>query len=264
MRSYSDQRLNVLTPQTTQTVYPKVIGPSLTQVSVPAQSVVRSSLPVQSVARSSLPVQSVVRSSLPVQSVARSSVPAQSVVRSSLPTPSYTERYEIIGTERFDPDPITTTTRIPGRSVRETVRGPYGLSGENVLISGVHKLPGQMVYSTADISEHEVRSVHNGYNKSSAPIVNTLPNKVSYPQPAYNARTEQIGTETFDPDPVTKVSEIPSRSVRTAVKGPYGPNGETVLTTGVYTAPGRRVYSTVDVPEHEVRSVPRPGRNAEF
>jgi hypothetical protein len=269
MRSYSDGRLNGLASQTTQTLYPRVTGPSVTQVPV--------STPVQSVARVPLPTP-----------VARSIIP------------SYTERSEVIGRERFDPDPITTVTKIPGSSVRKTVQGPYGPNGENILISGVHKLPGQMVYSTADIPEHEVRSVHSGYNRSVVntlppvvnnngynrtvntlppvvnnngynrtvntlpPVVNTSANRVLYPLPAYNARTEQIGNETFDPDPITKVSEIPPRSVRTAVRGPYGANGENVVTTGVYTAPGRRVYSTIDVPEHEVRSIPRPMNNSQF
>jgi hypothetical protein len=177
--------------------------------------------------------------------------------RVASPAVSYSTRTEQIGTERFDPDPVTTVTNIPGRSVRETVRGPYGRNGENVIVSGVHKLPGQVVYSTADIPEHEVRSVSNG--------VRTVQNKVSYPAPSYNARTEKIGNETFDPDPVTTVTDIPSRSVRTTVKGPYGPAGENVVTTGVYTSAGRRVYSTADIPEHEVRSFSRqPRYNTEF
>ena len=212
--------VSVLTPQSTQTVYPRVVAPSA--------------------------------------SVTQST----SVVRA--PVPLYTQRSEQIGREMFDPDPVTTVTKIPGRVVRETVRGPYGPSGENVLVSGTHKLPGQVVYSTADIPEHEVRSVHNGYNQSV--VNNQSVKKVSYPQPVYKARSEQIGNETFDPDPITTVTETPSSSVRTAVRGPYGPNGETVTTTGVYTAPGRRVYSTADIPEHEVRSVPvqRPVRNTYF
>jgi len=200
----SEKKLEVITPQSTQTVYPRVVGPSVV--------------------------------------VNRSLLPA--------PTPLYTQRTEQIGTERFDPDPVTTMTTIPGRSVRETVRGPYGPHGEDVVVSGVRKLPGQVVYSTADIPEHEVRSVHNGYNTYSV-----SQSKSAYPAPSYNTRTEKIGNETFDPDPVTTVTDIPSRSVRTTVRGPYGAAGENVVTTGVYTSQGGRIYSTADIPEHEVRSV---------
>jgi len=203
----SEKKLEVLTPQSTQSIYPRVVGPS---------------------------VQTFVQ-----KSGAKPLIPA--------PIPSYTQRTEQIGTERFDPDPVTTVTTIPGRSVRQTVRGPYGPRGEDVVVSGVRKLPGQVVYSTADIPEHEVRSVHNGYNMTQ--------NRSVYPAPSYNTRTEKIGNETFDPDPITTVTDIPSRSVRTTVKGPYGSNGEDVVVSGVHKLPGRRVYSTADIPEHEIRSV---------
>ncbi len=71
----------------------------------------------------------------------------------------------------------------------------------------------------------------------------------------FSTRSELIGNETFDPDPVTSVTETPSTSVRRSVYGPYGQSGETVIANGVHTVPGRRVYTTADIPEHEVRSL---------
>jgi len=208
-RSFSDKRLNIITPQTTQTVYPRVVAPSVQSVPIQQRSVVQRG-----------------------------------------PVPSYTTRSEQIGTERFDPDPVTTATKIPERSVRKTVQGPYGPNGENTVVSGVHKLPGQIVYSTYDIPEHEVRSVNSGYN-----ISNNQRSRVLLPPPKYTVRSEQIGIETFDPDPITTVTDIPSKSVRTTVNGPYGQSGENIATTGVYTSPTRRVYTTSDIPEHQVRSI---------
>ena len=305
----SEKKLEVITPQSTQSIYPRVVGPSVQPVSVQAANLYQRSTkpllpaptpiyterteqigterfdpdPVTTV--TTIPGRSVretVRGpygrngedvivsgvhKLPGQVVYSTADIPEHEVRSvhsgynmsgrmASPAPSYSTRTEKIGTERFDPDPVTTVTNIPGRSVRTTVKGPYGPRGEDVVVSGVHKLPGQVVYSTADIPEHEVRSVSNG--------VRSVQNRTAYPAPSYNARTEQIGTERFDPDPVTTVTDIPSRSVRTTVKGPYGPAGENVVTTGVYTSPGRRVYSTADIPEHEVRSTSRQPRYSEF
>ena len=275
-RSFSDRRLNSvtpqITPQTTQTLYPKVVGPS--RVSTPT-----------------------------------------TVAPSRAPTPSYTEEFELIGTETFDPDPVTTITETPQTSARKAVRGPYGSQGENVVVSGVHKLPGQRVYSTADIPEHEVRSVHNGYNtlpivprsnvgqpivpRSNTSMINNMsiannvrsmastpivtrpigpsivtrpivtpqivtppivttpivtPPKILYPSPSYNMRSEQIGDETFDPDPITSVVEVPPIATRRAVRGPYGENGENMQVTGVHKLPGQRTFVTRDIPEHPVRS----------
>lgn len=217
VRSFSNNRLDISIPQSTQAVYPRVVGPTR---AVSDERLVQRGTPL-------------------------------------VPNASYTTRSEQIGVERFDPDPVTTVTKIPERSERKIVRGPYGANGENVEISGVHKLPGQMIYSTSDIPEHEVRSVHNGYNKSvmtnnTSSMVN---NRVLYPAPIFKSRSEQIGNETFNPDPVTTVTSIPPKSIRTTVRGPYGQAGENVITSGVYTAPGRKVYTTADIPEHEVRSI---------
>jgi len=165
------------------------------------------------------------------------------------PNASYTTRTEQIGVETFDPDPITTVTKIPGTVEKKVVRGPYGQNGENTVVSGVYKSPGIVVYSTSDIPEHEVRSVHNGYN------LQTSTNKVLYPPPVINSRSEKMGNERFDPDPVTTVTNIPAKSVRTLVRGPYGPSGENVITAGVYTTPAKKIYTTADIPEHEIRSL---------
>ena len=242
-RSYSDRRLATLNTPSTQTVYPRVVAPSAGTVMVNRQPALLQQ-------------------------------PTREYTRSRVPTPLYSERSEQIGTERFDPDPVTTVTKVPERSMRRTVQGPYGPNGENVVISGVHKLPGQLVYTTQDVPEHEVRSVHNGYgaypvsDNSLVPVNNSVQKRVLLPPPVYRTRTEVVGNETFNPDPITTVTNIPPTSMRTAVRGPYGPSGENVPITGVYTSPGRRVYSTNDIPEHEVRSVSRSvstqSRNGEF
>ena len=217
VRSFSNNRLDISIPQSTQAIYPRVVGPTR---SVSNERSVQRGIPL-------------------------------------IPNASYTTRSEQIGVERFDPDPVTMVTKIPERSERKIVRGPYGANGEKVEIPGVHKLPGQIIYSISDIPEHEVRSVHNGYNKSTmtndtSSMVN---NRVLYPAPIYKSRSEQIGNETFNPDPVTTVTSIQPKTMRTTVRGPYGQAGENVITSGVYTAPGRKVYTTADIPEHEVRSI---------
>lgn len=74
-------------------------------------------------------------------------------------------------------------------------------------------------------------------------------------QAQYSERVEQIGDERFDPDPVTTVTETRSAPVRTTVRGPYGPGGSMVTTTGVYKPPAQRQYTTYDYPEHPVQSV---------
>lgn len=74
------------------------------------------------------------------------------------------------------------------------------------------------------------------------------------PPAMYSQRVEQVGPETFDPDPVTTVSETPSTAVRRNVTGPYGPNGENIPISGVYKQPGQRRYVTRDIPEHPVQS----------
>jgi hypothetical protein len=65
---------------------------------------------------------------------------------------------EQLGDETFDPDPITSVVDKPPTTLRRTVTGPYGPNGENIEISGVHKIPGQRTYVTADIPEHRVTS----------------------------------------------------------------------------------------------------------
>lgn len=70
--------------------------------------------------------------------------------------------------------------------------------------------------------------------------------------PVVSERIERVGQETFDPDPQTTVEERPPVAVRTNARGPYGPNGEDAVVSGVYKVPGQRVYRTRDIPEHPV------------
>ena len=74
------------------------------------------------------------------------------------------------------------------------------------------------------------------------------------PSPIYSQRTEQLGDETFDPDPVTSVIDRPPTTLRRTVNGPYGPAGENIDVTGVHKIPGQRTYVTRDIPEHPVVS----------
>lgn len=83
-----------------------------------------------------------------------------------------------------------------------------------------------------------------------APII-TRPAPIA---PVVSQRIEHVGQETFDPDPVTTVEETPPVAVRRQVRGPYGPNGEDAVVSGVYKSPGQRVYRTTDIPEHPVTS----------
>ena len=74
------------------------------------------------------------------------------------------------------------------------------------------------------------------------------------PSPIYSQRVEQLGEETFDPDPVTSVIDTPPTTLRRTVNGPYGPSGENIDVTGVHKIPGQRTYVTRDIPEHPVTS----------
>lgn len=78
-----------------------------------------------------------------------------------------------------------------------------------------------------------------------------------YTQSVYN-RSEVIGQETFDPDPITTsyVSQPPPQRV-TAV-GPYGINGEHGTFTGIYKPPAVRTHVTRDVHEHPVTTSQYP------
>ena len=159
------------------------------------------------------------------------------------PIPFLISRTEQIGTETFNPDPMTHVKEVQARSYQETVRGPYGNNGENVLVSGVHKVPGQRVYTTKNIPAHEVNSINGTVNPTRG-----------VPIPSRVKSIEQVGLETFDPDPISSIRAEPRKSIRTTVNGPYGPGGSNSPTTGIYTSPGRRIYTTMDIPEHEVRS----------
>lgn len=167
------------------------------------------------------------------RSVATRSSPPLSVpiVRGPSIQAQYSETRETIGEETFDPDPVTTVTRTSQPPVRTTVRGPYGVNGEYANTTGVYKAPDQLRYTTYDYPEHRVGT------------------RVS---PTYNSQTITTGREEFDPDPITRVIEESSRSVREDVIGPYGPNGENVRVSGVHTLPGQRRYVTIDYPNHSV------------
>lgn len=75
-----------------------------------------------------------------------------------VPSAVYNQRVERLGEETFDPDPVTSVIDTPPTAVRRTVNGPYGPAGENMDITGVHKIPGQRTYVTRDIPEHPVTS----------------------------------------------------------------------------------------------------------
>lgn len=80
-----------------------------------------------------------------------------------VPSAVYNQRIERLGEETFDPDPVTSVIDTPGTAVRRTVNGPYGPSGENMDITGVHKIPGQRTFVTRDIPEHPVTSALSNF-----------------------------------------------------------------------------------------------------
>lgn len=178
--------------------------------------------------------------SLSVRSSPALSIP---VVRGPSLQAQYSERRETIGRETFDPDPVTTVTRIPSSPVRTTVQGPYGPGGQDTVVSGVYTPPDQLQYTTYDYPEHEIVRGNNRTVINNSPI-----------RPVYNSRTVTVGNEQFDPDPITRVVEEPGTLVREDVFGPYGPNGEYVRVSGVHTLPGQRRYITTDIPNHTVRT----------
>lgn len=109
--------------------------------------------------------------------VAIRSVATAPVVRAPVVPPVYSERVERIGTETFDPDPQSTVEDRPGVAVRRNVIGPYGPQGQETVVSGVHKLPGERVTRTYDIPEHEVTSNYSG--------ATTYPVAANYPVTTY-------------------------------------------------------------------------------
>lgn len=164
--------------------------------------------------------------------------------RSYYPEPLYSERVETIGDETFDPDPYTTVSETSSSRSQKTVRGPYGENNEDVIVSGVYSKPGVRTYTTRDIPEHRVRTGN----------VNNNSTVRSYPSPLVSQRSERVGVETFDPNPITDVRVSQPQSVRKTVIGPYGTNGENIPITGTYTGQGTRIVRTRDIPEHEVRT----------
>lgn len=94
------------------------------------------------------------------------------------------------------------------------------------------------------------------YQNYSPPVITPYvkPQVPLVPSPIYSQRVEQLGEETFDPDPVTSVIDTPPTTLRRTVNGPYGPSGENIDVTGVHKIPGQRTYVTRDIPEHPVTS----------
>ena len=94
------------------------------------------------------------------------------------------------------------------------------------------------------------------YQNYSPPVITPYvkPQVPLVPSPIYSQRVEQLGDETFDPDPVTSVIDTPPTTLRRTVNGPYGPSGENIDVTGVHKIPGQRTYVTRDIPEHPVTS----------
>jgi hypothetical protein len=265
--SFSSSR-SVLSSQPTLPKSAPLSLPPRSPISVTPISMPRSS-PVPAPIISPVPVQPAKRMvcgsySKPVTvptipSVSYPRVVSPSITRSSAPAPMVSQRTESVGRETFNPDPITEVTETPPTSVRRSVKGPYGSNGEDVIIPGIHTLPGTRTYTTTDFPEHEVRSI-NGSIVNSVGTMNsvgtgsTLTKRVRYPQPSYEVRSESIGKETFDPDPTTTVTDYPEQRSRITARGPYGRSGEDTIVNGTYKSQGRRVYSTSDIPEHEVVS----------
>lgn len=80
-----------------------------------------------------------------------------------VPNATYSERIEKVGIDSFDPDPISTSVEIPGQVVRRNVVGPYGPSGENIQISGLHRTAPTRRIITRDIGEHPVNLVNDEF-----------------------------------------------------------------------------------------------------
>lgn len=87
------------------------------------------------------------------------------------------------------------------------------------------------------------------------------------PPPQVTTHSYQIGQEHFDPDPIARQSTstviAPPTPRRTTVIGPYGPGGQNIEISGVYTPPAVATQTTTtsqyDIVNHPVVSVP-PGQ----
>lgn len=62
------------------------------------------------------------------------------------------------GQERFDPDPIHTSTYSPPSPRRQVAVGPYGPGGQNISVPGTYTPQGTITTTTYDIGDHSVVS----------------------------------------------------------------------------------------------------------
>ena len=85
-------------------------------------------------------------------------------------------------------------------------------------------------------------------------LASTMP---QFRQSVYN-RSEVIGQETFDPDPITSSYDIQPPAQRVTAIGPYGPGGQNTSLTGVYKPPAMRTHVITDIHEHPVTTTQSP------
>lgn len=87
-----------------------------------------------------------------------------------------------------------------------------------------------------------------------APVYQPVYQPPPVPRPTYSERTERIGQEMFDPDPVESTIVTPGESVRRVIVGPYGEAGQNIEISGVHTLPSVKRTITRDIPPHAVQS----------
>jgi hypothetical protein len=68
-------------------------------------------------------------------------------------------RSEVIGSARFDPDPVTESFVSQPPAQRVTATGPYGPGGQQATVPGVYKPAPVRTFVTSDISEHNVNVI---------------------------------------------------------------------------------------------------------
>ncbi|CAH6420345.1 Protein kinase [uncultured virus] len=207
--------------------------------------------------------------------VQRSVIPTSSNI---IQSPQYNQtvdvRSELVRQGTFDPDPTTQVVVTQPPPQRTTVIGPYGPGGQQVQTTGVYTPPAYRQYVTTDIQEHPVTTTNSAITrspqtvnipttrwsyapstaKSSIPISSTITRSPQYNQ-IVDVKSEVVGQGTFDPDPITQVVVTQPTPQRTTVIGPYGPGGQEIQTTGVYTPPAYRQYITTDIQGHPVNVV---------
>lgn len=183
------------------------------------------------------------------RSPSRSRSPNRSPVRSVPLCQTTTRSAPFQSTEISPVRPMSTQSTVSGSMTRSPVRSIPLRSTEPDILP-VRPIPIQSTRSNSIEIAPPItpqRSLSVRTSPLSVPVV-TGPRL----QAQYSERTEIVGDETFDPDPVTVPTKIQPPSIRTTVRGPYGTNGQIVNTTGVYTPPQETRYTTYDYPEHSV------------